>query len=290
MKIRHVQKGIVTGMFLCTLNFFLLLSGQTPETVLPKGTASASKQAATIGQAITRPERLNVRISPNLRASVATVLPRGSHVKILGKKGEWLCIRLPRSAPVWMAKSMLSPDLIPEKNSPMRTGPGVAYDSYGCAPAEPVRILESARDGKWVRMEPPSGLMAWINEDYVTYSRAGTASDVIPSTGAREENPDRAEVAAQEPFLPEYNRVVSMEGTILPIRNNPLATHALTIRINQSYYPFAYIATSNSTLRLWEKRDVRVDALCRWTDHSIYPYLEVEKITPAWNTAPSFLK
>jgi len=118
-------------------------------------------------------DSVNLRSGPGINFEILRKLDKDTLILVLGKKGKWLKIKLPRNSKAFVFKKFLK--LGTEKNAiisgnrvNIRAGDGQNFNVIGqLNNNDKVEVLESK--GEWVRIYPDKNCYAWINESYVKY-------------------------------------------------------------------------------------------------------------------------
>ena len=114
------------------------------------------------------PEVLNIRSAPARASRIISTLRAGESVTLLSPAdGEWCRIAMPENASVWIAAAMVNADGIPLPDALFRSGPGAAYEEIGRAAPEKIEIRETAKNGRWLRVKPQKGLVAYVSTAYL---------------------------------------------------------------------------------------------------------------------------
>jgi uncharacterized protein YgiM (DUF1202 family) len=230
--------------------------------------------------------KLNVRVKPGAKFSVVSSLNRGDKVEILGKEGDWFKIKAPEKASVWVASPFIKDGKV-EKEVNMRSGPGIAYSSYGTLPVGATVNIINDKAVNWVKITPPVGTVAWISARYVDVPKEEKKENVIDAATLKPEAVDKKTGSENDgiglPFIPGSAKSVAVEGILLPL--DPSAkyvTHALATKVKEEYFPVCYLHSGKMNLKLWEKRRIRVNGEQKWVKNWKRPVVEVERITPMW--------
>ncbi|OGV51055.1 MAG: hypothetical protein A2017_12775 [Lentisphaerae bacterium GWF2_44_16] len=240
--------------------------------------------------------KLNVRVRPGLGSVAVAALEKGSVVNILCSSGDWYQIKAPSDTTIWVAAPFIESGILKD-NANLRAGPSVAFEAYPPIKngAKKVNVLETFMS-HWLRISPPEGLSAWVNSKYVSVADEDISK--IPalnkSDGTMTEKntdiPDSAQAAVSEnpkkrqaiSFIENDVSSVALEGVLLPLDSDAVTvTHALALKVNDEYFPVAYVYSAKDNLDLWKKRNVRINGLQRWVKGWKLPVIEIERITPA---------
>lgn len=118
-------------------------------------------------------ERVNIRASDSTSSEVICQLGRGEEVGVIGIKGKWCMIELPKKALVYIAKAnvlkkngegSVTEDKAYVRTAATRSSAVVGRLSKGTA----VKIAKEYLD--WYEIEAPKGLSGWVSSDYIKKS------------------------------------------------------------------------------------------------------------------------
>jgi uncharacterized protein YgiM (DUF1202 family) len=134
----------------------------------------ADKKRPVGVKGIVTAKSLNVRVKPNTRSSLACALKRGTEITVLKKEGKWLKIEAPKESDIFVARIFVKDNTI-IRDVNLRSGPSVAYTSYGIAPAgTKVEVTNNARTD-WVQIAPLPMISVWVSGDYVFIEKEALA-------------------------------------------------------------------------------------------------------------------
>jgi len=245
-----------------------------------------------IAKGVVSADKLNVRVLPGLGHTVVAVLAQGDMVDIRALNGDWIEIAIPPSAAVWVASSFVDKGAVVKK-AHLRSGPGVAYESFGVAePGEKVDIIDSSKD-HWFKIAPKARLSAYAYANMVKIDPEGKKRlmDAAPKQepqSSSQETPSLDPQGSPQKDEPQevqdaFAKSGVVEGILLPVKDGKgLATHALAVMVNGDYHPVCYLHSASFNLNLWERRKVRVKGTQRWVENWRRPLVEIELITPIW--------
>lgn len=119
-------------------------------------------------------ERVNVRAGGNTASEVICQLDKGEEVNILGLKGKWYKIKLPKKALVYVAKTNVlkknGEGTVTEEKANVRTAATKSSTVVGrLAKGATVKILKEYLD--WYEIEAPNGSSGWASSDYIRKDR-----------------------------------------------------------------------------------------------------------------------
>ncbi|MDD4879611.1 MAG: SH3 domain-containing protein [Candidatus Omnitrophica bacterium] len=153
--------------FLCAVTclFFSLNSSYASEGKLQGGAFTG----------IVSGERVNVRAADNTSSEVICQLNKGEEIGVLGLRGKWYKIELPKKALVYVAKSTVSKKdgqgIISEDKTNIRTAATVSSTVIGrLNKGAAVKIRKGYLD--WYEIEAPKGSYGWVSSDYIRQSGA----------------------------------------------------------------------------------------------------------------------
>ncbi len=115
-------------------------------------------------------ERVNVRASDNISSEVVCQLNKGEEVSVLGLKGKWYKVELPKKALVYVAKSKVSnkngQGTVSEDKTNIRTAATISSTVIGrLNKGVSVKISKEYLD--WYEIEAPKGAAGWVSSDYI---------------------------------------------------------------------------------------------------------------------------
>ncbi len=126
-------------------------------------------------------DRVNLRARPRRDAEVVGQVHRGKIVEGRGATGEWVAIRLPDSASLWLASEYLTNAVVVGDRVYVRAGPSLAYPPLGVVQrGESVQVKRSC--GEWTEIAPLSNATVWIHRDYIR----PCPSAIVPATALSE--------------------------------------------------------------------------------------------------------
>jgi len=264
-----------------------------PAAQAPKAETAEHSAKPVLAKGVVSADKLNVRVLPGLGHTVVAVLAQGDMVDIRSLNGDWIEIALPPSATVWIASSFVDKGVIVKK-AYLRSGPGVAYESFGVAePGEKVSIVDSTRD-HWFKIAPKPELSAYAYASMVKIDPEGRKRLIDAAPTKQDQQSSSQETPSLDPQAPAqkdepqevqdaFAKSGVVEGILLPVKDGKgLATHALAVMVNGDYHPVCYLHSASFNLTLWERRKVRVKGTQRWIESWRRPLVEIELITPIW--------
>lgn len=158
------------GDFIKRLMFLLLFM----LALLPKPSVSAATLQSQAGQVSTASGSLNVRSSPSVSAPRVITLPRGSHVTLLERAGDWWRIEYGKGLYGYCSASYL----MPISSTPLtvatssgslnvRTGPGTSYSKAASLYKGEV-VLSLSTSGGWTRILYHGGKVGFVSSQYLS--------------------------------------------------------------------------------------------------------------------------
>ncbi len=111
-------------------------------------------------------ERVNLRARPLPDSEVVAQAGEGDVLSITGSEGDWLAVRAPTNAGVWVKAEFVKAGISVSERLNIRSGPGLSYREVGLIrKGERVTIVEVK--GDWLRIIPPQDLVLWVNRNVV---------------------------------------------------------------------------------------------------------------------------
>lgn len=115
-------------------------------------------------------DRVNVRAADSISSEVVCQLKKGEEINVLGLKGKWYKIELPKKALVYVTKSKVSKKdgqtVISEDKINVRAAGTVSSSIVGrLNKGTAVKIRKEYLD--WYEIEAPKGSCGWVSSDYV---------------------------------------------------------------------------------------------------------------------------
>jgi len=119
-------------------------------------------------------ERVNVRAGDNTASEVICQLNKGEEVSVLGLKGKWYKVELPKKTLVYVAKANVlkknGEGAITEEKVYVRTAATKSSTVVGrLAKGTTVKIFKEYLD--WYEIEAPKGSSGWVSSDYIRKDR-----------------------------------------------------------------------------------------------------------------------
>lgn len=119
-------------------------------------------------------ERVNVRAGDNTASEVVCQLNKGEEVSVLGLRGKWYKVELPKRALVYVAKANVlkknGEGKVAEEKTNVRTAATKSSAVVGrLAKGTTIKILKEYLD--WYEIEAPKGSSGWVSSDYIRKNR-----------------------------------------------------------------------------------------------------------------------
>jgi len=182
-------------------------------------------------------DRVNLRISPNLKSEIVGQVSRGDRVEVILTDGDWSAINPPPETAAWISADYVSDSRVAADRLNVRSGPGVAYGRLTRIPkGTEIEILEE-KDG-WIRIPVPEGTRLWVSARFLT----GMTPAPSPPSAVREEkiapaaptvSPDSADKAAEEIVI--VIAPTPMAAPTAAISYQPIPPHSLRPKSRVGY-------------------------------------------------------
>ena len=119
-------------------------------------------------------ERVNVRARDNISSEVICQLNKGEEISVLGLRGKWYKIEVPKKALVYVAKSKVSKKdgqgAVSEDKTNVMTAATISSTVIGrLNKGATVKIRREYLD--WYEIEAPKGTAGWMSSDYIKRDR-----------------------------------------------------------------------------------------------------------------------
>jgi uncharacterized protein YraI len=266
------------------------------------GAAAPVATAPTIetGRGIVKGQHSNVRSRPSLSSEVISQLHKGESVDVLERKTvtereksmEWLRIALPATAKCFVSAKHLTDGAANVENLNVRCGPGSNYRDIGkLSKGAKVEVVE--KKGEWVQIRPTAECSGWIAAELVDVEAAPRAP--APSAGTTDiVTPPVAVPSAQAPAAPAVSVVnadpdilvtyVVKDGYVGAVNepNAPSAFELRTTEVDRLSFRVAYLETSDTNLKRFEGKHVRIVGTQRWRKGERYPVITIERVDMVW--------
>lgn len=159
-------------------------------------------------------DNINVRSDSTVNAEIVCKLNRGDNVDVIYRLYDWYKIRLPKTAPAFIKKGLLS--IINEKTAVVlkdkvniRLRPNETSAILGSVGKnEVITVLKDS--GDWYKIEPIDSSFGWVHKNFVDKVESKPLNEiVVPVT------------------VPVPEELISVEGKIRPKTMKRIATHKL---------------------------------------------------------------
>jgi uncharacterized protein YgiM (DUF1202 family) len=260
----------------------------------------AAAPAAETGHGTVKGQRSNVRSRPSLNSEVISQLHKGESVDVLERKTvterekpmDWLRIALPATAKCFVSTKHLTDGAANVENLNVRCGPGSNYRDVGkLSKGTKVEVVE--KKGEWAQIRPTPECSGWIAAELVDIETASRAP--APAVNGTDiVTPPVAVSSAPAPAAPAVSVVnadpdimvtyVVKEGYVGAV-NEPKAPAAFELRtaeVDRLSFRVAYLETSDTNLKKFEGKHVRVVGTQRWRKGERYPVVAIERIDRVW--------
>ena len=137
-------------------------------------------------------DRVNLRISPNLKSEIVGQVSRGDRVDVILTDGDWSAITPPPETSAWISADYVSDSRVTADRLNVRSGPGVAYGRLTRISKGTEIEVREEKDG-WIRIPVPEGTRLWVSARFL----AGMAPTPSPPATPRREK--KAVVTATVP-------------------------------------------------------------------------------------------
>ncbi|MEW6074676.1 MAG: SH3 domain-containing protein [Candidatus Omnitrophota bacterium] len=220
---------------------------------------------------------IHIRSDSTVTAPVICDVGKGDSLDVLAQLYEWYRVRLPRSAPSFIRKDLVTKEtgsvatIIKERVN-VRLEPNESSPIIGRAvKGEEINIVADAQG--WYKIEPVAKSSGWIHRRFVQKAIQPAPAEAVPLT-QRE-----AKETHKEPSrTPEEagGRSFSVEGIVRPqgIFFNRKATHKIVDSSGNEYL----LRCDKQTLNQFNNYRVRLSGTLRTLPGYTHPLIEVKKI------------
>jgi uncharacterized protein YgiM (DUF1202 family) len=140
---------------------------------------------------------VNIRADSTVSSAVICTMNQGEYVEIIKELYGWYKIRLPKIAPAFIKKTLVSP--INQKTAKvsanrvnLRLGPAESFAILGKADqGEVVKITQDS--GQWYQIEPTRNSFGWINKGFVELVEGKERKGTIEPPAAEEKKTQQSE-------------------------------------------------------------------------------------------------
>ena len=259
---------------------------------------AATVPAVETGRGTVKGQHSNVRSRPSLNSEVVTQLHKGETVDVLERKSvtereksmDWLRITLPSTAKCFVNAKHVTDGTANVENLNVRCGPGSNYRDIGkLSKGAKVEVVE--KKGEWMQIRPTPDCSGWIAAELVdveTAPRAPAASTpeivtppVAVSPAPAPSAPAVSIVNADPDILVTY---VVKDGYVGAVSepNAPAAFELRTTEADRLSFRIAYLETSETNLKRFEGKHVRIVGTQRWRKGERYPVIAIERVDMVW--------
>lgn len=258
----------------------------------------AAVPAAETDRGTVKGQRSNVRSRPSLSSEVISQLHKGESVDVLEHKTvtereksmDWLRISLPASAKCFVSAKHLADGAANVENLNVRCGPGSNYRDIGkLSKGTKVEVVE--KKGEWAQIRPTPECSGWIAAELVDVEAAPRApapsantSDIVTPPVAVSSTPSAPAVSVVNADPDIMVTYVVKDGYVGAVNepNAPAAFELRTTEVDRLSFRMAYLETSDTNLKRFEGKHVRVVGTQRWRKGERYPVLAIERIDRVW--------
>ena len=281
----------------------MLWSAQPVRADVGPAVQPVAAPVAQTGRGTVKGNRCNVRSRPTTTAEVIVQLHKGDSVEVLERKAgiehpdkavEWLRIALPATAKCYVSAKHLADGVVAADDLNVRCGPGANYRDVGKL-AKGTKVEVVASKGEWTQNKPTSQCSGWIAAELVDVEPVAVPSVTPPAPTAVNmpeivTPPVAAPVtsaAAPAPAVSVVNidpdvavAYVVKDGYLHVVTdsNAPAAYELRTQEADRLSFRMAYLETSETNLKKFEGKHVRVTGNQRWRKGDRYPVIAIERI------------
>lgn len=188
--------------------------------------------SAATGQIQVTVDKLNVRSSPSLGASVISTLPVNTILPVIAEKDNWVQVKLPNGSTGWLANWLVKPVQSSSKqkliesqaaNLNVRSGPSQTFPVvYTINPNTKYTLLQ--KSGQWIQIQLPNNQKGWVASWLVKESEGSGASK--PAKPAPNATPPAAQKppigpAAQTPSGTPASSASAQQGNVITVSFAP---------------------------------------------------------------------
>lgn len=114
---------------------------------------------------------VNLRAGPGRSYEILLQLARGSKLRVLERRRDWLAVVLPETVPAYLHRSFVGePEqgwaAVKGEHVQVRVRPSDAATSWGEV-SSPERVRVLGTHGDWVQIQPLSFCRGWVSAEYV---------------------------------------------------------------------------------------------------------------------------
>jgi uncharacterized protein YgiM (DUF1202 family) len=197
---------------------------------------------------------------------------------------------LPASAKCFVSAKHLADGAANVENLNVRCGPGSNYRDIGkLSKGTKVEVVE--KKGEWAQIRPTPECSGWIAAELVDVEAAPRApapsantSDIVTPPVAVSSTPSAPAVSVVNADPDIMVTYVVKDGYVGAVNepNAPAAFELRTTEVDRLSFRMAYLETSDTNLKRFEGKHVRVVGTQRWRKGERYPVLAIERIDRVW--------
>lgn len=256
---------------------------------------------AQTGRGTVKGNRCNVRSRPSTSSEVVAQLHKGDTVEVLERKSaaerdkptDWLRISLPETAKCYVSAKHVTDGVVDADNLNVRCGPGGNYRDIGKL-SKGAKVEVVGTKGEWTQIKPTPQCSGWIAGELVDIEPATAPALTPPATPSANMPEIVTPPVASAPPAPSVSVVnidpdvvvayVVKDGYLSAITetNAPAAYELRTREVDRLSFRVAYLETSETNLKKFEGKHVRVTGNQRWRKGDRYPVIALERIDRVW--------
>jgi uncharacterized protein YgiM (DUF1202 family) len=266
------------------------------------GLAPAVGTATETGNGIVKGQHSNVRSRPSLNSEVIAQLHKGETVDVLERKTaterekvmDWLRIALPSTAKCFVNAKHLTDGTVNVDNLNVHCGPGSSYREIGKLP-KGARVEVVTKKGEWVQIRPTPECSGWIAAELVDVQPAPRApaspvnttengSEIVTppvSVSSAPAAPPVSVVNTDPDILVTYVVKDGYVGSVSEA-NAPASFELRTAEEDRLSFRVAYLETTDTNLKRFVGKHVRIVGTQRWRKGERYPVIALERVDMVW--------
>lgn len=210
------------------LALLILLAGMISTAAFPLPAMAQAQEQAPVSfpfEGEINTDGANVRLDSTVGAQVLCTMQRTEPVEVIAQLYDWYKIRLPKSAPAFVHKSLVAPVdgktiRVMKSNVNVRMGASENTPILGKVGVDEV-LTVVGDGGEWFRIEAPRTTYGWINKKLVHPFRTGIAQMKKAPEAPVKKAPEA------EPLGKDEVRIIGTIGPYGKVIKRP-ATHKLT--------------------------------------------------------------
>lgn len=217
-------------------------------------------------QAEVNTDKINIRSDSTVSSLVICQVDKGEILEVVLERYEWLKVRLPKSASVFVKKNLVS---IPGKNNAkvikdrvnIRLKPNEASPVVGRVNSgETITVLEEA--GEWYKIEPAPSCFGWINKRFATKAKIHFPIK-LPAEAMSAKPGNKEKLFVVEGVIEPYGMIIKR-----------VATHKITTKNQETYL----LRADKKMLNQFNRKMVLVSGKLVRDLKKKYQIIEVEKV------------